>query len=106
MSPTPPPDLPQPGDVVSGKYRIDGTLGAGGMGVVMAATDTSLNRAVAIKFLSRAKVGKSEAILRFQREARAAASLQGENVVRILEVSELPSGEPFIVMEYLRGHDL
>ena len=103
---TPPPAHPQPGDVVSGKYRIDSTLGVGGMGVVMAAMDVTLNRPVAIKFLARAKVHKPEALARFQREARAAAALQGENVVRIIEVSSLPSGEPFIVMEYLRGMDL
>ncbi len=103
---TPAPALPGPGDVVAGKYRIDGTLGVGGMGVVMAAMDSSLGRAVAIKFLSRARVDRPDAVARFQREARAAAALQGENVVRILEVSQLPSGEPFIVMEYLRGTDL
>jgi eukaryotic-like serine/threonine-protein kinase len=98
--------LPQPGDVVAGKYRIDGVIGTGGMGVVMGAVDTSLGRPVAIKFLSPGKARRDGAVQRFIREARAAASLQSEHVVRVFEVGTLPSGAPFIVMEQLRGSDL
>ncbi len=99
-------DLPRPGDVICGKYRIDSVVGTGGMGVVMGAADTSLGRPVAIKFLSPARVTREGAIQRFLREARAAASIQSEHVVRVFEVSTLPEGTPFIVMEYLRGVDL
>ncbi len=98
--------LPQPGDVVAGKYRIDSTIGQGGMGVVLGAVDTSLGRSVAIKLLSPAKATREDAIQRFLREARAAASIQSEHVVRVFEVDTTPTTGPFIVMEHLRGADL
>lgn len=98
--------LPRPGEVVCGKYRIDSVLGTGGMGVVMGALDTSLGRPVAIKFLSPQKSSREGAVARFLREARAAAAIQSEHVVRVFEVGTLPSGAPFIVMEHLRGADL
>jgi len=92
--------------MVCGKYRIESVVGAGGMGVVMGATDTSLNRPVAIKFLSPDRAARDGAVARFLREARAAASIQSEHVVRVFDVSTLPNGAPFIVMEHLRGGDL
>jgi len=98
--------LPQRGEIVAGKYRIESEIGAGGMGVVLGAQDTSLGRAVAIKFLSPSKSRRDGAVQRFLREARAAASIESEHVVRVFEVGTLPSGSPFIVMEHLRGADL
>ena len=99
-------ELPRPGEVICGKYRLDSVLGAGGMGVVMAALDTSLGRSVAIKFLAPHRASREGAVARFVREARAAAAIQSEHVVRVFEVSTLPNGAPFIVMEHLRGADL
>jgi serine/threonine-protein kinase len=98
--------LPSPGDVIAGKYRIDSTIGQGGMGVVLGAFDQSLGRQVAIKFLRPNRAAIEGAAARFSREARAAASIQGEHVVRVHEVGQLPNGAPFIVMEHLRGSDL
>ncbi len=98
--------LPRPGDVICGKYRIDAVVGAGGMGVVLGGVDISLGRPVAIKFLSPEKATREGAVARFLREARSAAAIQGEHVVRVFEVSTLPNGAPFIVMEHLRGADL
>ncbi|MBX3261792.1 MAG: protein kinase [Labilithrix sp.] len=98
--------LPRPGEVICGKYRIDSVVGTGGMGVVMGAVDTSLGRAVAIKFLAPHKASREGAVARFLREARAAAAIQSEHVVRVFEASTLPNGAPFIVMEHLRGVDL
>ena len=100
------PGLPRPGEVLAGKYRVESIVGAGGMGVVMAAADMSLGRAVAIKFLSPEKASKDGAIARFMREARAAASLESEHVVKVYEVATHASGVPYIVMELLRGQDL
>jgi serine/threonine protein kinase len=94
------------GDVVARKYRIDRVLGEGGMGVVVAATDTQLDRRVAIKFLLPEALTSPDIVARFAREARAAAKIHGEHVVRIIDVGELETGAPYIVMEYLEGGDL
>jgi serine/threonine-protein kinase len=92
--------------VVAGKYRVESSIGAGGMGVVLGATDTTLGRPVAIKVLAPAKAAREDAVQRFLREARAAASIQSEHVVRVFEVDTTPTTGPFIVMEHLRGADL
>jgi serine/threonine-protein kinase len=94
------------GDVVARKYRIDRVLGQGGMGVVVAATDTQLDRRVAIKFLLPDALKNADLVARFAREARAAAKIHSEHVARIIDVGELETGAPFMVMEYLEGSDL
>jgi serine/threonine protein kinase len=98
--------LPRPGDVLCGKYRIDNVIGAGGMGVVLGAVDTTLGRGVAIKVLAPHKAQREGAVARFIREARSAAMIQSEHVVRVFDIGTLPNGSPFIVMEHLRGADL
>jgi hypothetical protein len=92
------------GDVVAGKYQVDRFLGRGGMGLVVAATHLQLGQRVAIKVLLPTANG--EDVARFVREARAAVRLKSEHVTRVLDVGELPSGTPFMVMEYLEGGDL
>jgi serine/threonine protein kinase len=94
------------GDLIAGKYRIDRILGAGGMGVVVAATQLELDRPVALKFLLPMVLERWDFVARFSREARAAAKLHGEHLARVLDVGNLPGGEPFIVMEYLDGQDV
>lgn len=94
------------GDLVADKYRVQETLGVGGMGVVMAARDEQLERRVAIKFLQPRLVGTEIAMQRFVREARAATRITSEHVVRLLEIGKLPGGAPYFVMEYLHGRDL
>ncbi|HKY37278.1 MAG TPA: serine/threonine-protein kinase [Polyangiaceae bacterium] len=94
------------GEVVAEKYRVQETLGVGGMGVVVAARDTVLERRVAIKFLLPRLAGSETAVQRFVREARAATRITSEHVVRLLEIDKLPNGTPFFVMEYLEGRDL
>lgn len=98
--------VPRAGDVVAGKYRVESVIGTGGMGVVLGAQDTSLGRRVAIKFLAPHKARNDDANARFVREARAAASIQSEHVVRVFEVGTLPTGASYIVMEHLTGGDL
>jgi serine/threonine protein kinase len=94
------------GDVLAGRYRVKRVLGKGGMGLVVAATDSELHRNVAIKLLLPALVADPEALARFRREARAAVLLTSEHAVRVHDVGELPSGVPFMVMELLAGKDL
>jgi serine/threonine protein kinase len=94
------------GDVVARKYRIDRVLGEGGMGVVVAATDMQLDRRVAIKFLLPEALVSPDVVTRFSREARAAAKIQSEHVARVIDVGQLETGAPYMVMEYLEGSDL
>jgi len=95
-----------PGDIVAGKYRVDRQIGAGGMGVVLAATHLDLLETRALKFLSEAALQDAESVERFLREARAASRLKSEHVARVFDVGRLPTGIPFMVMEYLEGADL
>jgi serine/threonine-protein kinase len=92
------------GDVVARRFRIGRCLGVGGMGIVFLARDLEYGGDVALKFLSR-DVGSSS-FERFMREARAASVLRNPHVTRVLDVGELDSGVPFIVMEYLAGTTL
>lgn len=94
------------GDVLAGKYRVEKILGAGGMGVVVAAKHMQLGQRVAIKFLLPHSLGNTEVMGRFQREAQAAAHITSEHVARVLDVGTLESGAPFMVIEYLQGRDL
>jgi eukaryotic-like serine/threonine-protein kinase len=96
----------RPGDILAGKYRVDGVLGIGGMGVVVAATHLQLGQRVAIKFLLPEAFRLSAALERFSREARAAALLKSDNVARVIDVATLESGAPYMVMELLEGYDL
>lgn len=94
------------GEVLADKYRIDRVLGEGGMGVVVAAHHLELDQPVAIKFLLDNLATSEEGAERFRREARAAAKIQSDHVVRVLDVGLLPNGTRYMVMEYLDGHDL
>ena len=94
------------GTVLAGKYRVDRVLGAGGMGVVVAATHMELEAPVALKFLLREVRNNQEVVARFAREARASAQIRSEYVARTLDVGRLENGSPYIVMEYLEGCDL
>ena len=96
----------QPGDLVAGRYRVERMLGAGGMGVVVAATQIELDRVVALKFMQEALLESPDLVRRFSLEARAAARLQSEHVVRVLDVGSLDDGTPYFAMEYLDGDDL
>src|SRR5580698_8346356 len=97
---------PKPGDVLVGKYRVERILGSGGMGVVLAATHLELEETVAVKLLRPQVTHGQDAVARFLREAKAAIRIRSEHVVRILDVGRLDSGSPYMVMEYLTGHDL
>jgi serine/threonine-protein kinase len=97
---------PSPGEVIATKYRVERVLGAGGMGVVVAAHHLQLETRVAIKFLLPGTLKDADAVARFAREARAAAKITNEHVARVFDVGALETGAPYIVMEFLDGVDL
>jgi eukaryotic-like serine/threonine-protein kinase len=89
---------------IMGRYRLDGRLGAGGMSTVFLATDTVLERPVAVKLLAEHLAEDEDFVARFRREALAAARLQHPNIVQVFDSGEDPdSHRHFIVMEYVEG---
>ena len=98
--------LVAPGAIVAGKYRLDAVIGEGGMGAVWAATHTGLGQAVAIKFISKEFITSSEALRRFDSEAKAAAQLRSRHVVQVFDNGTLEDGTPYIAMELLRGENV
>src|SRR4029078_6172324 len=99
-------DVPKPGDVLAGKYRVDSVLGRGGMGVVLLVEHIELGQKMAVKLMTPGVIHDQQAVARFLREARSSAALQSEHVVRIFDVGTLQGGPPYMVMELLRGDDL
>src|SRR5262245_46224828 len=98
--------MPRPGELIGDKWRVTRNIGAGGMGLVLAATDVRLGHKVAIKVLAGDAARTPVRATRFAREARAASKLRGDHVVRVLDVGTLPEGAPYMVMEYLEGDNL
>nr|MBP6297832.1 protein kinase [Anaerolineae bacterium] len=91
---------------IGGRYRIEETIGQGGMGIVYRATDLRTDATVAIKQLRReATNAKPELIDRFLREASALRDLNHPNIVRSYETI-LDAGEHYIVMDFIDGSDL
>lgn len=94
-----------PGEVLAGKWRVEGLVGRGGMGTVYAARDLALDRRVAIKLLRESLTHDAEGVARFEIEARAAARMSHPNVVPVYEVGRYGS-QPFMVMKFLKGENL
>lgn len=94
-----------PGTELADKYKIEGVVGRGGMGIVYKAEDTKLKRRVALKFLPLELMLEEEAKERFVLEAQAAAALSHPNICTIHEIDE-EEGKSFIAMEYVEGQSL
>ncbi len=95
-----------PGQLLDEKYRVVQKIGEGGMGEVLLARHTELDRNVAIKVLRADLAKDTGAVERFLREARAAARIESDHVVHVFDVERFVDGRPYIVMEYLEGEDL
>ncbi len=97
---------PKPGETIAGKYLLTGILGEGGMAVVFEATHVRLRQRVAIKVLRPRALANLDIARRFEMEARAVARLGGLGITQVTDVDVLPTGLPYIVMEFLEGHTL
>ncbi len=95
-----------PGQVLGGKYRVDGVLSEGCTTRVLAATDLESQRPVAMKLLRSSELAHSDSVERFRREAHAAGRLQSPHLAATFDVGELDGGCPYIAMERLSGMTL
>lgn len=91
---------------LGGRYRIERKLGVGGCATVYLARDQQLGRKVALKELKPEALASMEMRQRFQNEARAAANLEHDSIVQILDIFEDTDRGPVITMEYASGGDL
>ncbi|HEX2358234.1 MAG TPA: protein kinase [Solirubrobacterales bacterium] len=90
------------GELISDRYRIEDRLGSGGMSSVFRATDTILERTVAVKILAEHLSDDDRFVARFRREALAVAKLVHPNIVQVYDTG-IDSGRHYIVMEYVKG---
>ncbi|TET31279.1 MAG: serine/threonine protein kinase [Planctomycetota bacterium] len=99
--------LPMPGKVALPRgFRLIERIGIGGMGSVYKAHQASMDREVAIKILAPELAKKEEFVNRFLREAKAAAKLSHNGLVRVYDVGKTDDGRYYFVMEYIRGRTL
>lgn len=94
------------GEVLGGTYRIVGTLETGGMGSLFLAEHVRLGRRFVVKVLANHAKSDPEAIGRFHREAEVVSQLHHPNIVQVIDFDTAPSGDPYLVLEYLGGESL
>src|SRR5437868_13130557 len=94
------------GTVLGGAYKITRLIGQGGMGAVYEGVQVRLERRVAIKLMARELSANAEAIARFRREAEVTSQIGHPHIVHVFDFGAAPTGEPYLVMEYLEGEDL
>jgi len=104
--PSPPPDDPLIGKVLSDRYRIVRKIGEGGMGAVYQAEHALIEKKIALKILFQDLTRRPDLIARFLQEAKSASRIGHENVIDITDFGQSPEGLVFIAMEYLDGQDL
>src|ERR671926_1074346 len=98
---------------LSGRYRLDAQIGAGGMSTVYKTFDLTLERPVAVKLMHREIASDSAQLERFRREAKAVARLSHPHIVQVIDAGEdldpsthPQSSRPYIVFEYVEGETL
>jgi serine/threonine-protein kinase len=95
-----------PGAIVAGKFRLESVVGVGGMGSVWSATHLGLAQQVALKLVSANFARSSDALRRFDREAKAAAKIRSRHVPQVFDNGVLDDGTPYLAMELLHGESL
>src|SRR6185436_14962136 len=98
-------DLPA-GTVIGDTYRITRLIGIGGMGAIYEAAHLGVGRRVAVKMMSKELAAHPEALARFRREVKVTTELAHAHIVDVFDFGASPTGEPYLVMEYLDGEDL
>ena len=98
-------DLPA-GTILGDSYRITRLIGIGGMGAIYEATHVGAGKRVAIKMMAKELAEHPEALARFRREVKVTTELAHPNIVDVFDFGTSPTGEPYLVMEYLEGEDL
>jgi eukaryotic-like serine/threonine-protein kinase len=94
------------GSTIAERYEIRGILGQGGMGTVFRGYHLDLDRPVAVKVLNPAQIVKRSAVQRFHNEARSSGMIGHPNICEVYDLGTLPSGSPYLVMEFIRGETL
>jgi serine/threonine protein kinase/Tfp pilus assembly protein PilF len=94
------------GTVLSDRYKVLSVAGKGGMGTVYKGTHMLMDRTVAIKMLHAHLISDAHALQRFQQEAKASCALTHPNIISVFDFGIAPEGQPYLVMEYLKGHSL
>src|SRR5689334_13141489 len=97
--------VPVTGDIISGKYRVERTLGTGGMGTVFEAVHQVTGKRFAVKWLLPDLSSHGDAVKRFIREAQVAGRFEHPNIVEVYDVGQ-ERGSFFMVMELLQGESL
>jgi serine/threonine-protein kinase len=96
----------QPGQIIQDKYRIVRMIGQGGMGEVYEGENVAISRRVAIKVLLGEAAMNADIVQRFEREAQAAGRIGNDHILEVLDLGALPTGDRFMVMEFLDGEPL
>src|SRR3954462_12127167 len=94
------------GQTLRGTYRVLSLLDQGGMGLVFEAEHVRLRRRLAVKVLARHLIRDEQALARFNREAEIISQLDHPHIVQVLDFDTTEQGEPYIVMELLKGESL
>jgi serine/threonine-protein kinase len=104
--PPPPVDSDLTGRLLNNRYLIEGKLGEGGFGAVYRATQTQMNRKVALKVLHAKMARDPQVVGRFKREAQASSLLRAPHTVQVYDFDQSPEGIMYLAMELLQGRSL
>src|SRR5262245_8274942 len=94
------------GQVLDGKYNIMRRIAEGGMSTIYLAVNQRIGKEVAVKVLHKVVAHDYDIVQRFEREARIVSRIRSAHIADVYDFGELPTGERFMVMEYLEGESL